>query len=63
MAKLIQVIEAETLRGTGVDADPFREVYQLWTLEGELIHEYDSWLERPKVEAREDAINEGRKTE
>ena len=42
MAKIIQVIETFENRGTGKDKeDVFRQVYQLWTLDGRLIFEKD----------------------
>ena len=45
MAKLIMVIETYEKRGLGTDNDPVRNVYQLWSKEGILLHEdIDIWL-------------------
>ena len=38
MARIIQVIETYDRRGLGVDKDPIRKVYQLWSLDGKLIY-------------------------
>lgn len=46
MAKIIEVIETIADRGTGIDGDPYRGVYQLWTKEGELIFERDNWSKK-----------------
>lgn len=54
MAKVIQVIETQDRCGTGVDGDPFRLVYQLWTLDGTLIFERDPWEECKAHVKRED---------
>lgn len=45
MAKVIEVIETYKKEGLGVEKDPVRLVYQLWTLDGELIFERDTWKE------------------
>ena len=42
MTKIIEVIETYEKRGRGIDEDPVRRVYQLWTKEGVLIFEDDS---------------------
>ena len=39
MAKIIQVIETKERRGKGTEDDPVRLIYQLWSLEGDLIYE------------------------
>lgn len=41
MAKIIQVIESEITRGTGVMGDVYRGVKQYWTPEGVLLAEVD----------------------
>lgn len=43
MARLIQVIEAEERRGTGVDRDPYRMVQQIFSVDGSLLMERDRW--------------------
>jgi hypothetical protein len=43
--RVIQVILAYKTRGTGMDDDPFRQVTQVFSLEGELIAERDPFLE------------------
>lgn len=43
MAKVIQLIETYDRRGTGQAEDPFRLLYQLWTLEGVLVFEKDPY--------------------
>jgi hypothetical protein len=40
-AKLIQVIEVSTTRGTGTQLDPVRTVTQYWSTDGELLAERD----------------------
>ena len=41
MAKIVKFIETHERVGRGVEGDPVRRVYQLWTLEGELVYEKD----------------------
>jgi hypothetical protein len=41
MAKLIEVIYSEILRGRGVDESPVRVVKQYWTTDGTLLFEID----------------------
>ena len=41
MARIIEVIETFERRGKGTEEDLIRKVYQLWTLDGELIFEKD----------------------
>lgn len=41
MAKLIQVIETQTRRGTGTDGTAVREVTEYWSPEGRLLAEQD----------------------
>jgi len=38
-ARIIEVIETWDRRGKGIDDDPVRRVYQLWSKEGKLLHE------------------------
>lgn len=40
-ARVIQVIETRSIRGTGNEDDPCREVIQYWDLEGNLLAEND----------------------
>ena len=43
--KVVSVIQAVTKKGSGTENDPYREVVQYWTLNGELLSEklnYDS---------------------
>jgi hypothetical protein len=40
-AKIIQVIETKSMRGTGTSNDPVRIVTQYWNKEGELLAEND----------------------
>lgn len=42
-AKVIQVIETTTLRGTGTQEDNCRQVKQYWSLSGELLAENDPY--------------------
>jgi hypothetical protein len=42
-AKLVELIETATLRGTGKDGDVCRNVTQWWTKEGDLLVERDEW--------------------
>ena len=41
MARIVRLIENYTQRGTGSKVDPFRNVYQLFSLDGELVYERD----------------------
>ncbi|CAL67420.1 hypothetical protein [Christiangramia forsetii] len=41
MAKIIELIETDDLRGTGKPEDPWRRVKQYFTKEGELLFELD----------------------
>jgi len=40
-AKLIQVIQTESMRGKGEGESPLRRVTEYWSLEGELLAEFD----------------------
>ena len=40
-AKVIQVIQTKSTRGTGTSADPIRVVVSYWDFEGNLIAEND----------------------
>ena len=40
-AKLEQVIVTRSLKGSGKESDPVREVIQYWSLIGELLFELD----------------------
>lgn len=42
MAKLSLVIISETSRGRGESHDPYREVKQFWSINGDLLGEIDS---------------------
>jgi hypothetical protein len=41
MARIVEVIYAEQIRGRGTEKNPTRRVQQLWTKEGELLDELD----------------------
>lgn len=43
-AKVIQVIETISLRGSGTEDDPTRAVKQLWSFDGDLIAESDPFI-------------------
>lgn len=45
-ARVIQVIETKTLRGTGTEKDLCREVTQYWDFDGNLLSENDPCEER-----------------
>lgn len=49
MVKLIEVIEVDRKVGKGVHGNPIRMVKQYWSTDGELLAQYDSWKERPKI--------------
>lgn len=40
-AKVIQVIETRSIRGTGTQEDPVREVVQYWNFDGDMLAERD----------------------
>lgn len=42
-ARVIQVIETDSIRGRGTEDDPVRVVKQYWSLKGELLAEHDSY--------------------
>lgn len=44
-AKVIQVIEVKIFRGKGTEQDMHRIVTQYWSLEGELLAEFDPVLD------------------
>ncbi len=41
--RLVEVIQLEFVRGSGVGGDPLRRVTAWFSPQGELIHERDSW--------------------
>lgn len=41
--KVVPVIQTVTKKGSGTENDPYREVVQHWTLDGELIAEKCNW--------------------
>lgn len=45
-ARVIQVIETKSLRGTGTEKDLCREVTQYWDFDGNLLSENDPCEER-----------------
>lgn len=45
MARVIQVIETDELKGTGKQDDPYRRVMQYWTFEGQLLWENEQQLQ------------------
>lgn len=40
-AKVIQVIETRSLKGTGIEEDPLRIIVQYWDMDGNLLAVYD----------------------
>jgi hypothetical protein len=47
--KVIQLIETTLTRaGEGKEGDPIRTIKQYWTLDGELVAEYDTWTQQGK---------------
>lgn len=38
-ARVIEIIETTSLKGSGSETDPCRQVTQYWSLEGELLAE------------------------
>jgi hypothetical protein len=55
MPRIVRLIENDTTRGDGSAGDPCRMVRQLFTLDGLLIAEYDSWKDYSHY--RPDLIN------
>lgn len=49
-AKVIQVIETTSLRGSGTDSDPIRAVRQIWNFNGDLIAENDPFIDEESQE-------------
>lgn len=49
MARLIQVIETEQLRGSGHESNPFRVVRQYFAADGTLLAEHDPQSDEMKV--------------
>jgi hypothetical protein len=47
VAKVIEVIYTEELRGNGTDKNPFRRVPQLFTVDGKLICEAEYTFNEP----------------
>lgn len=43
-ARVIQVIETRSLKGSGTDGDPVRAIKQFWDLDGSLIAESDPFI-------------------
>lgn len=41
MARIIELIYTEQMRGSGVEGNPFRKVPQLWSTDGNLVCEDD----------------------
>lgn len=46
--KVVTLIETTTLIGSGSKEDPHRNLVQYWNMEGTLIAETDSFLEKEK---------------
>jgi len=55
MGKVIQVIFTDCLRGSGVEGNPFRNIVQYWSLDGELLAERDQWQEDEDRKRRDGA--------
>ena len=48
MAKIVELIETDDLRGEGVEGSPYRRVTQYFTKEGELLFEIDPQSNKTK---------------
>lgn len=42
-ARVIEVIETVSIRGSGSEEDPVRKVFQYWSTDGELLAEKDEF--------------------
>lgn len=50
-AKVIEVIQTQSVIGSGVAADPYRIVVRYWDFKGNLLAEYDDWeINQERVE-------------
>lgn len=43
MIKVIPIIEAKIVTGSGKEEDPVRQVTQYWSLDGKLLFTFDDW--------------------
>jgi len=59
-AKLIQVIQTESMRGKGEGESPLRRVIEYWSLEGELLAESDPLSIAPELSPHEQKIYDER---
>lgn len=50
-AKLIRVIQTESIRGAGTEKDPVRTIIQYWSLQGQLLAAVDTYLDKIKSSA------------
>lgn len=58
-ARVIQVIETRSIRGSGEENDPVRDLIQYWDFDGRLLAEFDpcadlSWENAISCEKEED---------
>lgn len=44
-AKIVTLIETISKIGSGKNNDPYRELREWWTFDGDLVVEWDSWYE------------------
>ena len=44
-ARVIQLIETKSLKGSGTDSDPLRATKQFWSFDGSLIAESDPFID------------------
>lgn len=63
MAKIVELIETEERRGHGIECDPVRTVYQLWTKDGVLVFERDRWSDSLNSEFAKKSTDRGRELE
>lgn len=48
--KVVTLIETTTLIGSGLKEDPHRDLVQYWNMDGELVAEKDSFLEKEQFQ-------------
>lgn len=55
-ARVVEVIETTSLRGSGTQGDPYRSVVQYWSRDGELLAERDTFEPQPGEAALVDDV-------
>jgi len=53
-ARVIQVIEVQSLRGMGIPEDVLRNVFEYFSFDGEKLSERDPWMEERKLEEQKE---------